>query len=265
MNIIRWAFRLLDRVVGYAGRARGFYYEAMLLGHACPRCGGKLLMVGESWCKCRGCGYQFDPTAAFQRCQACGGSVSLHVRRYHCTRCGGDVTSKFLFDGLVFDNNYFRQRMAESRLRRRQQRERVRQMLASSRSQDLAMPGADLNAVPGLLEALNALSGGLGNRPRWKPAEGLDLKRYQNHIQAHLGDFPINLEEIPPLSEDARKDRIWRFVAIIFLAHDGAVDLRQKGPTILVMKHDDAKGSDLLEGVEESDGIEGSVGGAQAW
>ncbi|MCY2928870.1 MAG: hypothetical protein NTV86_05140 [Planctomycetota bacterium] len=138
-------------------------------------------------------------------------------------------------------------------------------MLASSRSQDLTLPGANLDDIPGLLEALNALSAGCGDHPRWAPSEGLDLKRYQSHIKAHLEDDPISLEEIPPLGEDARKDRIWRFVAIIFLAHDGVVDLRQEGATILVMKHDDAKGSDLFEGVEDSDGVEGPMGGAQAW
>lgn len=265
MDIIRWAFRLLDRVVGYTGRARRFYYEIMLLGHACPHCGSKASMVREGWCRCGTCKHEFDPTVAFQRCPGCGGAVALHVRRYHCEQCGSDIGSRFLFDGLIFDRDYFRQRMAESRQRRMQQRDRVRQMLANSRSEDLAMPGANLDDVPGLVEALNALSAGWGDHPRWKPSEGLDLKRYQSHIRAYLEDDPISLEDIPPLLEDARKDRIWRFVALIFLAHDGVVDLRQEGPTILVMKHDDAEGSDVLEGIEEPDGLEGPVGRAQAW
>jgi hypothetical protein len=38
-----------------------------------------------------------------------------------------------LFDGLVFDTDYFRQKMVESRQRKREQRERVRQMLAEIR------------------------------------------------------------------------------------------------------------------------------------
>jgi hypothetical protein len=265
MNIIRWAFRLLDRAVGYAGHARRFYYEIMLLGHSCPRCDGKPSMAREGLCRCGSCGHQFDPTVAFQRCPTCGGPVKLHIRRYHCSACGADVRSKFLFDGLVFDADYFRQRMAESRQRRRQQRAEVRRLLANSRSQDLAMPGADLNDIPGLVDALNALSAGQADHPGWMPSEGLDLKRYQGHIRAHLRDVAVSLEEIPPLGEDARRDRIWRFVAIIFLAHEGVVDLRQEGPTILVMKHDDTKGPDFLEGTEELDGLKGSVGRAQAW
>ena len=31
-----------------------------------------------------------------------------------CRDCDGDITSKFLFDGLVFDQEYFGQRMAEA-------------------------------------------------------------------------------------------------------------------------------------------------------
>lgn len=52
------------------------------------------------------------------------------MRRYECAGCGTEIASRFVFDGLVFDANYFGQRMAEHRRRRREQRERVRQMLA---------------------------------------------------------------------------------------------------------------------------------------
>lgn len=266
MNIILRALRLLERVTGYAGRARQFYYEIMLLGHVCPRCGGKPSMVHEGWCRCGACGNQFDPTVAFLRCPACGGETGLNVRRYSCVRCGNNVVSKFLFDGLVFDKEYFRQHMAESRRRQRDKREEVRKMLANSRSPVMEIGGADLNAVPGLMEALNALaSGGIEDCIGWRPSESFDLKRYQRHIQGHLGDFPVSLEEIPQLLEDARKDRIWRFVALIFLEHEGIVVLRQEGPMILVMRHDDAKRHDILEGVEEPDGLERPLGRAQAW
>ena len=41
-------------------------------------------------------------------------SPSCMVRRYQCGQCGAEIRSRFLFDGLVFDAEYFRQKMAES-------------------------------------------------------------------------------------------------------------------------------------------------------
>jgi len=134
IDIIRLAFRLAEAVTGFAGRAKQLYYAVMLMGHECPRCGGGLVMEGEGKCRCNSCGDEFDPTVAFQRCGTCGGRLELRVRRYRCTQCGADVASRFLFDGLAFDAEYFRQKMTESRQRKRELRERVREMLAESRS-----------------------------------------------------------------------------------------------------------------------------------
>ena len=60
------------------------------------------------------------------------------------------------------------------------------------------------------------------------PRDPFDLTRYQAHVQAHIRPI-ANLEQIPPLSEDRRKDRVWRFIAIIFLAHAGLIDIWQNG------------------------------------
>ncbi len=238
MDIIRQAFRLMEVVMGFAGRARKLYYAVMLLGHSCPRCGGRLTMVAEGLCRCRACSHEFDPTVAFQRCSSCGDKPVLCVRRYQCPQCGADVVSRFHFDGLVFDAGYFRQQMAESRQRKTQQRDRVRRMLAESRSAALQIPATDLDAVPGLVDALDSLTDGVNVVLPWIPQEGFDLRRYESHIQAHIRDFPISLGELPPLIEESRKDRIWRFIAIIFLAHFGLIDIWQEGQEIMVMKHE---------------------------
>ena len=89
MDIIRQAFRLMEAVTGFAGRVRKLYYAVVLLGHRCPSCDGKLVMVGEGLCRCRSCNYEFDPTVTFEKCSNCGGSVVLSVRRYRCKECGG--------------------------------------------------------------------------------------------------------------------------------------------------------------------------------
>ena len=175
------------------------------------------------------------------------------------------MVSRFLFDGLVFDAAYFRQKMAESRRQRRDLRERVRQMLAGSRSGPVSPAAAELDAVPGLLEALNGLTTDLPETFTITGRGGFDLKRYQGHVQAHVQPIGIGFDEIPPLSKDLRIDRIWRFIAIIFLAQAGAVNLRQDGPTIWVTHHEtDGKRQDISGEPESADGIEGSVRGIQA-
>jgi len=134
MNIRQLAYEMAEAVEAFLQKARRFFYSVMLIGHRCPKCSGSLVMVSEGKCRCVSCGKEFDPTVAFQRCSECGGVPVLRVRRYQCRDCGSDIISKFLFDGHVFDPGYFRQRMAESRQRKQKQRERVRQMLAESRS-----------------------------------------------------------------------------------------------------------------------------------
>jgi len=264
MDIIRQAFRLLEAVTGFAGRVRKFYYAVVLLGHCCPKCNGKLMMVGEGLCRCRSCKSEFDPTVAFQRCSVCTSPLELQFRRYRCKECNTDITSRFLFDGLVFDKQYFRQKMAESRQQRKQQRERVRKMLAESRSGNLQLPVADLSIVPGLEQALNSLTVDLAELVPWVPQEGFDLKRYQSHIQAHIRDFPISLEDIPPL-ENTRKDRIWRFIAVIFMAHVGIVNIWQDGQDIMVIKNGfDTERYGIHEDTESVDGLEGSLGRVEA-
>jgi len=65
-----------------------------------------------------------------------------------------------------------------------------------------------------------------------------DLKCYETHLKAHIQEFPVNLRDIPPLSENLRKDLIWRFIAVIFLAHTGIVDIWQERQDIMVIKHE---------------------------
>ena len=160
------------------------------------------------------------------------------MRRYLCGQCRADVPSRFLFDGLVFDAEYFRQKVAESRERKQELRERVRQMLAESRSGAIQPPAAELEAIPGLIDALNALAGGVELPVVLEQTPRFSLSLYETHINAHIGPFPLGMEQIPPLSEDRRLDRIWRFVAIVFMAHAGMLDVWQEGPTIMVIQRE---------------------------
>ena len=265
MDIIKLAFDMTAVVQRYVDKVRQFYYWVMLLGYRCPGCNGSLAMVAEGRCKCTCCQYELDPTVSFQRCAACGGAPRLRVRRYQCRNCGDGITSKFLFDGMVFDTDYFRQKMSESRQRKKQQTERVRQMLAESRSADLPLPPVDLNSAPGLVDALNGLTAGLDTTLPTESRDQFDLNRYETHIQAHIQHFPVNLLDIPPLSEDARKDLIWRFIAAIFMAHTGVVDIWQDEQDIMVIKHEaDTEGQGVPGEFDEADRIKGPLGGIEA-
>jgi len=236
MNIRKLAFGMAEAVETFMQKARRYFYNVMLLSHRCPTCKGSLIMIREGKCRCISCEKEFDPTVAFQRCSECGGVPLLKVRRYECKSCGSDIQSRFLFDGLVFNPEYFRAKMLESRQRKSEQRERVRKMLAESRSADLPLGAVDLAAVPGLLNALNSLTAGLDDTYETESRDEFDLKRYETHIKAHIRDFSVSLKDIPPLSENTRKDLIWRFIAVIFLAHAGIVNVQQQQKEILVIK-----------------------------
>jgi hypothetical protein len=261
MNVRVLACELAGAVEAFRVKARRFFYRVLLIGYRCPRCNGSLDMVSEGTCRCLSCGKQLDPTVVFQRCLICGGVPVVRVRRYQCKGCGTDIESRFLFDGLVFDADYFREKMAESRQRKQQQREQVRQMLAESRSGTLALEHADLSEVPGLLEALHALTAGLDGDVAGECRGQFDLRLYESHVRAHLRDHPVSLAGMLPLGEDLRKDLIWRFIAVIFLAHAGAVDIWQEGQEIMVMKHEtDREGQDIPGESETANVVEGLVG-----
>jgi len=265
MNIIALAFDMARAVEDFIRKAKKFFYGVMLLGYRCPKCGGPFAMIAEGKCKCTSCGLDIDPTVQFQRCLACGGVPVLKVRKYVCSQCGSDIRSNFLFGGLVFDADYFQQKMAQSRQRRKELTERVRQMLAETRSVPLPLAAVDLDSVPDLVEALNGLTSGFDEGMVVEAKSEFDLRCYERHIQAHIREVASNLREIPPLSKDGRRDLVWRFIAIIFLAHAGVVDIWQEGQEIMVVKHEaNRKGQDISGELEESDGIEGPVGGIEA-
>ncbi len=256
---------MTSAVQEFVEKVRSFYYRVMLTGYRCPKCNGSLIMVAEGKCRCNHCGDELDPTVTFQRCSACGGMPFLRIRRYLCRNCGGYISSKFLFDGIVFNPDYFRRKMDESRQRKKQQRERVRQMLAESRSTALPLPAVDLNSTPGLVDALNGLTAGLGSNFAAESHDQFDLKRYERHIKAHIQDVPVNLSDIPPLSENTRKDLIWRFIAVIFLAHGGIVDIWQDGRDVMVIEHEaDTERCRVPGEFEQTDRFERSPGGIEA-
>ena len=127
-------------------------------------------------------------------------------------------------------------------------------------------PAIDLEAVPGLLDALNSLTAGMNGLAYAPQRHRFDLARYQRQIEAYLRPFPLEFDRIPPLDENGRLDRIWRFIAVIFMAHAGLLNVVQHGQTLVVIKREtDREGQELSGELEKTDGVEGSVGGIEAW
>lgn len=260
LNIIESGFQIAAAVKKFRIKVRSFFYKVMLMGHCCPACNGSLSMIAEGLCRCGSCGYELDPTIAFQRCLECGGVPILRVRRYSCKNCGVDVVSKFLFEGLVYDKEYFARKMAQSRERKTEQRKHMREMVIENRSETLSPEPLDLESVPGLIDALNGLSQDIDEPMALELKNRFDLHRYQDHVNKHVDSEPVDIKDIPPIIEDLRLDLIWRFVATVFLEHYGQVDMQQEGQRIWVMKHDDRKGQGFFDGFTEIDGFEGYMG-----
>ena len=122
----------------------------------------------------------------------------------------------------------------------------------------MALGQVDMDSVPGLLAALNGLTSGIDEQMLIELKGKFDLGRYEEHIKAHIADFAMNLRDIPAIIENTRKDLIWRFIAAIFLAHAGIIDIRQDGNNIRVKKHEtDTEGCRIPGEIEGTDRIEG--------
>ena len=240
MDIIAQACEMRVAVEAFISHARRYFYEVMLSGCSCPDCKGALVMAADGNCKCTGCGNEFDPTIAFQRCSDCGGKVRLKICRYECVNCGQIARSRFVFDGNVFDKEYFKQKMHLSREKKNQQRELIIEELIENRSDPLEADYIDFSAVEGLEDAIDELTL-LPQLAGFIPlCKGFDLKRYQQHLQAHIGYFEVCFDDIPQLEEDARLDRIWRFVAVIFMEHLGTMELYQEDEVIYIKRKNEA-------------------------
>jgi len=243
--MISAGYRLLEWIDRYRERVRGLFYAVMLFREKCPHCGSSDLgMVKDSWCRCRTCRVEFDPTLALQTCSDCGSGLSKKLYRYWCPKCRRPVKSHYSFDATVFDATYFRERMRESRERKQQKREVLRRMLAETRSLGFVLETElQLAAIPGLEEALDGfvaepLPKGMLEQFVQRPA--FDLEAYRTHILEIVQGCVLHFDGIMPLVKDRRLDRIFRFISLIFLQHQGLVVLTQKTDGEILVEDNEA-------------------------
>ena len=230
---------ILGRITKFKEQARLLYFEVLLSIHRCPKCGGRLKMTGQSECTCS-CGFNFDPTLAFQDSSCCGAKLVRKTFHYACSKCNKIIKSRFLFDERVFDKNYFREMMQASRRRAKHRREEIRRFLAETRSGALPiMEEPDLDAIPGLLQDLDDFI------PRhateiyyfnFDTSPAFNMIDYRRHIQSLLGWDGIMFSDVPTLTDDHRRDKIWRFITLVFMENDREIELIQAEQDIRVRK-----------------------------
>jgi hypothetical protein len=229
--------RVQSSVAAFKEKVRAFYLEVVLSGHACPSCAGKLVTAGTSRVRCEICHVTFDPTETFQRSPCCGEPLVLRRTHYTCRKCDAVVPSRFLFDETIFDSQYFRDAMRESRERAEERRERVRLVLLGTRSDSLdLMDLPDLNEVPGLVDAL---AGFLADSQAMAASayfvqDEFRMEAYRRVILDFMAGCAVRFDAIPQVALDLRKDRARRFVTLVFMEHERELTLTQYGEQIVV-------------------------------
>jgi hypothetical protein len=229
---------ILVQMERFKARAKAYYYEVLLSRYSCPDCGGNLRICSPCRWACD-CGRTIDPTVVFQKSPCCHASLVKKTCHYVCACCRKIVPSRFLFDERVFDSAYFRERMARSRDKAKARREEMKRLLAASRSGRFDLDQSiDLDAVPGLVETLNQFV----REPAGSTAvifeieSGFDLDEYQRHIMSLLSWDPVNFSDLKPMIDDLRRDRVRRFVALVFMEHQKEVELDQDGDEIWIRR-----------------------------
>jgi chromatin segregation and condensation protein Rec8/ScpA/Scc1 (kleisin family) len=155
----------------------------------------------------------------------------------------------------TFDSDYFAQKMNEARARRKEERmRRIGEMLAQRSDPLVFDEPIRLDAVQGLTEALN----GLVNSPvpieiihAFLGREDFDLERFQNHILNSLGNTITSFDDLPPLLDEERKNRVYMFIALVYLFHYRKIILGQEGERLWVRRNEAyEQGSGISESVE---------------
>ena len=224
--------RVLCIVSALRDRAGSLFHAVMLSQRECVSCGACVLdMVRDGWCRCRACGEEFDPTLQFQCCPDCDAALVLKRSHYWCPECRHPVRSRFRFDEAVFDPGYFREMMRESRERKREEIERIREMLATSRSttyfpEEPPVPD-DPEGMEMTLSRFLALSIDTGTADAFEMPL-FDIELYRRHIQELVPGCVVDFEGVSALLDDVRLDRVLRFIAVVFMDHAGELRIEQE-------------------------------------
>lgn len=134
-----------------------------------------------------------------------------------------------------FNKEYFRQKMQEARLKKKEKIEAVKKMLENSKSEPIEFNDRlDLDQIDGLTVALNemvSLPLPIEILEQFKNYKEFNMSEYKQHImKVLLTDINIKFNEIPPICENKRLDRIFRFITIIYMLNDREIHILQNEP-----------------------------------
>ncbi len=62
------------------------------------------------------------------------------------------------------------------------------------------------------------------------------MNDYHDHIITHMGWSAMRFTEIAPLMDDRRRDRVCRFITLVFMQNDREVALTQEGSDIWIQR-----------------------------
>ena len=63
-----------------------------------------------------------------------------------------------------------------------------------------------------------------------------DFGTYRNHLLTALAWSPVLFSELDPLTSDAKQDRIWRFMTLLFMDQAREINLSQHGQDLLIRR-----------------------------
>ncbi len=219
-----------DRIEALRSSVRDLFYAVVLFQKPCPKCGQpELHMVRDGLAVCAICSARVDPTLAFQTCPDCDAHLTLKVCHYWCAECRSPVGSHYCINARVFDAAYFRQKMQESRDRKRREQDLVPQTVTHEHSEPiLPEDPISLDQAPGLEMDLNGIIGAVVPLELRKAvAESFDLEKYRRHLIDLVQGCVVDFDGVSQLIGNARLDRIFRFVTAIFLEHERFLKIEQ--------------------------------------
>lgn len=130
--------------------------------------------------------------------------------------------------------------MKESRNRAKEKREKIRRLLAESRSGALPLiDEPDLDSIPGLVQDLDEVIEGnsmIIDESLFDTTCSFHIDDYREHIFKGLGWNSILFSEIEPLSENSKQDKAFRFITLIFMDNDREVNISQEGNDLFIQK-----------------------------
>lgn len=113
-------------------------------------------------------------------------------------------------------------------------------MLVGTRSNSLVMevfPKTDV--IGDIVQALDAAvqTDATAELQDFLAPEEFCMETYRLHIRERLGGCMARFSSFPPIANDARLDKIRRFVTLIFMEHMGEVCLENRDNEIVVIPH----------------------------